>query len=226
MVAIKDLPGSERPREKLMSGGASSLSNTELLAVIISSGSRGESALSIASGILALEDGGIRELSNIQPEEFMSVRGIGKAGASRIAAAVELGRRMSSAPPKSRLRGDSPGLIAAMFMDEMRHLQQERVSIVMINTRGEVIARENVAIGGLHSACASPREVFTNAVRKGAFGVILAHNHPSGDPSPSDDDIHITKQLAAAGDLLDIKLVDHIIIGDGRFVSLKEMGYI
>ena len=156
----------------------------------------------------------------------MSIKGVGKSCACRIAAAVELGRRMASAPPAQRVRLGDPDSAASLFMEEMRHLQQEKMRVAMINTKGELMAREDVSLGGIYSASASPREIFTNAVRKGAFGVVLAHNHPSGDPSPSAADISVTRQIADAGKLLGIQLMDHIIIGDGRFVSLKEMGVI
>ena len=111
-------------------------------------------------------------------------------------------------------------------MEEMRHLQQEKLKVIMVNSKGEMMGREDVAIGGIYSACASPREIFMNAVRKGAHGIIMAHNHPSGDPSPSQEDVKITKQIFAAGMVLEIELLDHIIIGDGSFVSLKTMGII
>ena len=225
MLGIKDLPPSERPREKMLQSGASTLSSAELLALIISSGTREESAISLASRVISME-GGLRSLSNCQPEEFMRIKGVGKADACRITAAIELGRRMASAPPQRRIKLADPRAVADMFMEEMRHLQQEKLRIVMVNSKGELIAREDVSLGGVYSSFASPREVYANAVRKGAYGVILAHNHPSGDPSPSDADIAITKQIAAAGKLLEIELMDHVIIGDGRFVSLKEQGVI
>ena len=226
MISIKDMPEGERPREKMMQQGSSALSNAELLALLIGSGNRDDSALSLAVHVLSLAEGSLRGLSNCQPEEYMSIKGVGKSCACRIAAAVELGRRMASAPPAQRVRLGDPDSAASLFMEEMRHLQQEKMRVAMINTKGELMAREDVSLGGIYSASASPREIFTNAVRKGAFGVVLAHNHPSGDPSPSAADISVTRQIADAGKLLGIQLMDHIIIGDGRFVSLKEMGVI
>ena len=224
MISIKDLPPEERPREKLIRSGAAALSNAELLAVILSCGTRESSALSIAAKILSLEGGSIRGLSNIQPEELTKIRGIGLAGAGRIAAAVELGKRLASAPPAGKIEVNDPQSVADLFMGDMRHLQQEKLQVIMLNTKCELMAKEDVCVGGIYSAFAGPREVFANAVRKGAYGVIIAHNHPSGDPSPSREDLALTRQLAAAGKVLGIELMDHIIIGDGRFISLRQQG--
>ena len=226
MIGIKDLPGSERPREKMLKLGACSLTNNELLALIINNGTKEESALTLASRVLSLDTDGIRGLLNFQPEEFTKIGGIGKAVACRICAAIELGRRIAASPTHERIKMNKPKLAAEVFMEDMRHLQSERLAIAMLNSKGDIIAREDVAMGSLYYANTSPREIFTNAVRKGAYGILLAHNHPSGDPTPSNEDIVLTKQLFAAGKLLDIHLVDHIIIGDGTYVSLKEQGVI
>ena len=226
MTSIKKMPEGERPREKMMQYGSASLSNAELLALLINCGTKDESALSLAVSVLSLAEGSLRELANLSVEEYKHIKGIGNACACRLIAAVELGRRIASTPPRQRLKLEDPSTTATLFMEEMRHLQQEKIRVAMINTKGELIAREDVSLGGMYSACASPRDIFASAVRKGAYGVVLAHNHPSGDPSPSAADISVTKQIAEAGKLLGIQLVDHIIIGDGRFISLKEMGVI
>ena len=224
MLGIKDLPPAERPREKMVRFGASALSAAELLAVLISSGNKEDSALTLAGRVLSIESKGLQGLANLQPEELMKVKGVGPAAAGRILAAVELGRRLASAPPSGKIAVNDPKSVADMFMGDMRNLQQEKLQVLMLNTKGEFMAREDVSQGGTYSAFAGPREVFANAVRKGAYGVIIAHNHPSGDPSPSKEDLILTKQLAAAGKVLGIELLDHIIIGDGRFVSLREQG--
>ncbi|MBQ6671361.1 MAG: DNA repair protein RadC [Firmicutes bacterium] len=224
MTGIKTLPGSERPREKMIRSGAGSLSNAELLSIIINCGIKGESALSLASRVLAMDQDGLSGLMNCQPEELMKIKGIGEASACRICASAELGRRISAAAPVNRIRLDCPGAAAGAFMEDLRHLRKEVLCVAMINTKGEMIAKETVASGGLYSACANPREIFSTAVRKGAYAILLAHNHPSGDPSPSAEDISMTRQLAEAGKILGIVLEDHIIIGDGRYTSLKEMG--
>ena len=226
MLGIKDLPPAERPREKMAKYGASALSATELLAVLISSGNSNDSAISLAARVLSIDPKGLRGLSNVQPEELMKIKGIGQASAGRITAALELGRRLASAPPAEKIEVKDAKAVADIFMGDMRHLQQEKLQVLMLNTKGEFMAREDVSLGGVYSAFAGPREIFANAVRKGAYGVIIAHNHPSGDPSPSSDDLALTRQLAAAGKVLGIELLDHIIIGDGSFVSLRQQGVI
>ena len=224
MVNIKDLPKAERPREKLIRYGASALSATELLAVLISSGNQDDSALSLAARVLSLDPKGLNGLYDLQPEELMKIKGIGPAAAGRILAALELGKRLACAPPDGKIEVNDPKSVADIFMGDMRHLRQEKLQVLMLNTKGEFMAREDVCIGGTYSAFAGPREVFANAVRRGAYGVIIAHNHPSGDPSPSSEDLALTRQLAAAGKVLGIELLDHIIIGDGRFISLRQQG--
>ena len=226
MIGIKELPGSERPREKMMRYGMKSLSNSELLALIINSGSRKDSALDLAQKVLALDKEGLRGLLNCQPEEFTRIDGIGNATACRICAAAEFGRRIAASPIDTRILLDHPGSAAGYFMEDLRHLQSENLVVAMINSKGEIIARENVAVGGLYYANTEPREVFASAVRKCAYGIVMAHNHPSGDPEPSAEDVALTKQMFAAGQLLGIKLIDHIIIGNGIYVSLKERGVI
>ena len=223
MLRIKDLPDSERPREKMLSRGASTLSNNELLALIINSGNKQDSALGLASKVLALDKGGLRGLLNCQPEEYKSVEGIGTALACRICASVEFGRRIAAAPQTTRIRLDQPQKAVDLFMENMRHLQAEKLMVAMINSKGDLIAVEDVAMGGLYYANTAPREIFMKAVRKGAYGILLAHNHPSGDPTPSKEDIDLTKQVALSGELIGIKLIDHLIIGDGVYVSLKNI---
>ena len=226
MIGIKDLPGSERPREKMLKYGAGSLTNNELLALIINSGTKKESALVLASRVLSLDHEGLRGLLNFRPEEYKKIEGIGIAVACRISAAVELGRRIAATPHSARIKLDKPEHAADIFMEDMRHLQSEKLMVAMINSKGEIIAKEDVAMGGLYYANTTPREIFANAVRKGAYGILLAHNHPSGDPNPSAEDLALTKQVFAAGKLLGISLIDHIIIGDGIYVSLRERGVI
>ncbi|MBR5730514.1 MAG: DNA repair protein RadC [Firmicutes bacterium] len=226
MTGIKTMPGSERPREKMMKFGAGALSNTELLSIVINCGIKGESALSLASRVLSMDQDGLSGLIGCQPEELKDVKGIGEAIACRICASAELGRRISAAGALRGARLDCPKAAAGAFMEDLRHLKKEVLCVAMINTKAELIAKETVASGGLYYAGANPREIFSTAVRKGAYAIILAHNHPSGDPSPSPDDISMTRQLAEAGKILGIVLEDHIIIGDGRYVSLKEMGFL
>ena len=225
-LAVRELPAAERPREKILSQGVQTLSNTELLAVLIASGSAENSAIGLAGKVLAMGEGSLASLSGFLPEEFMHIPGIGPAKACLLSAAVELGRRIATAPAADRTVISGPADSAKLFMGEMRYLKQEVIQVALLNVKQELLMKERVAAGGLFSASAHSREIFSSAVRKGAFGVILAHNHPSGDPQPSDEDIAMTKQVEDAGKVLGIRLLDHIIIGDGRYFSFLDAGYL
>lgn len=221
-LRLRELPVQERPREKMISMGPSALSNTELLALLIGSGSAKESAIALAGRVLAMESGSLAALSSCQPEEFMAVSGIGEAKACVISAALELGRRAATMPPERRVRLSTPEEVAALFMGEMRYLKKEVMKVALINVKNELITKLSVSVGGLSSAPSQPREIFSDAIRKGACGIILVHNHPSGDPSPSASDRELTAQMVSAGKILGISVVDHIIIGDGRFISFAR----
>lgn len=219
---MQDLPAAERPREKILSQGVKTLSNAELLAVLISSGSAKDSALDLAGKVLSLGEGDLSFLAHCQPEEFMGISGIGAAKACLIAAALELGQRIAHMPAQSKTLVAGTKEAADLFMGEMRFLKKEVMQVAMVNVKSELIMKESIAVGGLYSTVTQPREVFANAIRKGAFGIILAHNHPSGDPTPSAEDIRLTKQLSEAGKVLGISVLDHIIIGDGTYVSFAD----
>ena len=222
MPMVREMPASERPREKMIAQGAAALSNTELLALLIGSGSGGASAISLAARVLSMEEDSLAALSGCQPEDFMRIPGIGTAKACVITAALELGRRAATMPARTKIPVDSPEAAAELFMGELRYLKKEVMEIALVNVKGELIMKERISVGGLSSAVTQPREVFANAIRKGACGVILAHNHPSGDPTPSAEDIRITKQLVKAGKILGIAVIDHIVIGDGCCVSFAD----
>ncbi len=221
---LKELPRSELPREKILSRGVAGLSNAELVAVLLASGTRTESALALAARVLALQNGSLGRLVCCQPEEFQRIRGIGTAKSCMLVAAMELGRRIAACPAESRIRLDTPDKVADLFMEEMRFLNKEVFRVACLNVKNELIMKEDVSVGGLHSAAAHPREVFQNAIKKGANAVILIHNHPSGDPAPSSADQATTAQLVKAGSILGIQVLDHIVIGDGRYVSFKQKG--
>ena len=221
-LMLREIPENERPREKIFSGGVRALSNAELIAVLLSSGSRNESSVSLASRVLSLTGGNLGSLSEMLPEEFMKIKGIGEAKACTLAAALELGRRVAVTPPSNKVRIESPESIASLFMEEMRHMSREILRVIMLNAKNEIIMREDVSLGKIDRAFAGPREVFSTALKKGAYSVIIAHNHPSGDPNPSAADLQLTKILKESGELLGIPLLDHIIIGDGRFISINE----
>jgi DNA repair protein RadC len=221
MPNIKELPQEERPREKLYSLGREALSNAELLAVLMGSGSREKSALDLAMELLSKEEGGIRALPAMLPEEMEKMSGIGEAKACRILAAIELGSRIAGASYTAS-RVTSPEEIANIFQSEMRDSTKERFAVLMLNVKGIVIGKETVSVGNINSSIVDPREVFKPAIKKGAASLVLVHNHPSGDPEPSKDDIAVTDKIVEAGKLLDIRILDHLIIGKGSFVSLRR----
>ncbi len=221
---LKELPGSERPREKILSRGVSNLSNTELVAILLASGTRKESALILAGRVLALEKGSLAGLLSCQPEEFQSIKGIGTAKSCMLVAAMELGRRIAASPAEPHRSLDTPDKVANLFLEEMRYYKKEVFRVIHLNVKNEMIMKEDISVGGLHSAAAHPREVFQTAIKKGAHAVILIHNHPSGDPTPSQSDKTTTGQLVKAGSILGIQVLDHIVIGDGHYVSFKQQG--
>jgi DNA repair protein RadC len=223
---MKEMPLSERPREKLLSAGPEALSNQELLALLIGSGVKGESAMALAAGLLGSSDEGIVWIGTASPEEIAAIRGIGAATACRITAAAELGRRMAAGRQDGRLRPVGPEDAARLFMEEMRYSRNEVFKVLLLNVRGEMMGRETVSEGSINASIVDAREVFRPAIRRGAAGIVLVHNHPSGDPSPSRDDIDTTKGLVRAGELLGVNVLDHIVIGDGRFVSFRQEGLI
>ena len=223
-VTIKKMPPTERPREKLFVNGVSSLSNTELVAILLGSGTREQSAVELASRLIASDPSGILYIGNASPEELCSIEGVGPAKASVLIAAAELGKRMMTAPRKRRVSASSPDEVASLFMEEMRYLKKEYFKVLLLNVKNEIITSEDVSIGSLSSSEAHPREVFSGAVKRGAANVILVHNHPSGNPIPSEADRLLTDRLAEAGKILGIQVLDHIIIGDGVYVSMKSEG--
>jgi len=226
MPTIRELPAVERPREKLFGQGSKSLSNMELIALLIGSGTREESAIALAGRVLAMTESGLTALKDSSPEELLAIKGIGEASASRIMAAAELGSRIASETPYGRKRIFAADDVFKMLAAELSGEKQEIVTALMLNAKYEVIGRETVSKGGIVTAPVEPRDVFRPAVKRGAIGVILVHNHPSGDPTPSKDDLHATEQLEKAGELIGVKLVDHIIIGGCRHVSLRDMNVI
>ena len=221
---IKELPSEERPVEKLLSYGSGSLSNSELIAVLLGSGVGGMSAIGLAERVLG-SAGGLAGLCEISAEDLIDLPGIGPKKAATIICALELGRRASSPGGKKRRKISTPRELADFFMEDMRHLKKEHFKVLLLNVRLEVMGLETVSIGDLAGAPVHPRETFEPAIRRGAACVCFAHNHPSGDPEPSDDDIKVTKRLMECGDILGIRVLDHIIIGDGSFRSMKEQGF-
>ncbi|PEJ31923.1 RadC family protein [Bacillus pseudomycoides] len=225
MNGIRDVLKEEQPRERLLVEGASSLSNRELLAVLLRTGSKEESVLTLADQILYHFDG-LRMLKDATIEEMTSIHGVGIAKASQLIAAFELGRRMVRLEYQNRYSIRSPEDCASYMMEEMRFLQQEHFVCLYLNTKNQVMHRQTVFIGSLNASIVHPREVFKEAFRHAAASIICLHNHPSGDPTPSREDIEVTKRLVECGRIIGIEVLDHIIIGDHKFVSLKEKGHI
>ena len=226
MPMIKELPAVERPREKLFSLGCKHLSNTELIALLIGSGTKSASAITLAGQVLAVTGTGLTALKGASPEELLAIKGIGEASASRILAAAELGSRITAETPYGRMRIFGADDVYKMFAPEFSGEKQEIVIELLLNAKYEVIGREVISKGGIVSAFVEPRDVFRPAVKRGATGIIVVHNHPSGDPTPSKDDLTATEQVEKAGEMIGVKLIDHIIIGSGKHVSLRDMNVI
>ena len=221
--AYRKLSESERPREKLFEEGAKELSNSELLAVLIRTGNAKSSALDLSHKLLSTIPDGIVSLSDCSLEEIVKIEGMSKSKTAPILAAVELGKRVILESRKKRKKITSPLDLVEFFMADMCRLKKEHFKITMLDTKNYIIGVEEVSIGNLNSSIVHPREVFKEAIKRSSSAIILVHNHPSGDPTPSREDINITKRLVECGDLLGIRILDHIIIGDKKHISLKEI---
>jgi len=223
---MKDLPRMDRPYEKCTEGGPEALTDAELLAVILRTGTRGESSLELAKRLLAeCQPEGILGLLHLSLPELMELRGIGQVKGIELLCIGELSRRIW----KSLVRENAPvftdpALISGYYMEDMRHMEQEELHLMMLNTKNVLIRDSLIFRGTVNLSVASPREIFIEAVRYHAVSIILVHNHPSGDPSPSREDKKLTVQIREAGALLGIRLLDHIIIGDQTYFSFKERG--
>ncbi|HIE37794.1 MAG TPA: JAB domain-containing protein [Anaerolineae bacterium] len=220
---IKELPLPERPRERLARLGPSALSTAELLAIVLRTGVGGENVLAVASRLLA-RHGGIAGLARASLSELVAERGVGLAKAAQLQAALELGRRLMLSAPQERTQIRTPADVATMLMAEMSHLEQEHFWVLFLDTRNRVLGSQTVYRGSLNQSQVRVGEVFREAVRRNCAAVIVAHNHPSGDPSPSPEDVAVTRDLVAAGRLLGIEVLDHLVIGQQRWVSLRERG--
>ena len=221
---ILELPPAERPRERLREHGARYLNNAELVAILLRSGVSGENAISQALRIIAKFDG-LAGLARAEYAEIRDQHGVSDAKTCAIMAALELGRRIASLAPEERAGVSCPQDAANLLAAELSLLAQENLVALLLNTRNQVVARRTIYIGTVNSSTVRPAEVMRPAVRENAPSIIVAHNHPSGDPTPSPEDVAVTRDLVAAGKLLSIEVLDHLIIGSGqRFASLKEKG--
>ena len=223
IYTIKDLKEEERPRERLAKLGPQSLTNAELLGILLRVGMVGETAVQVGQRLLQTF-GGISGIHRASFDELSSQKGIKLAKAAQIKAAIELGRRLVLEAPEERPAIHSPADAAELVQYEMCALEQEELRVLLLDTRNRVVHIETVYRGSVNSSQVRIAEIFKTAIRRNASNLIVIHNHPSGDPTPSPDDIAITRAILQAGELLDVKLLDHIIVGSGRFVSLKERG--
>jgi DNA repair protein RadC len=221
-TTIRDMPQDERPRERLMHYGAEVLSTQELLAIILRVGSSQGSAIDLGNQLLTRFHS-LTGIAKATAAELSQVPGVGMAKAAQIKAAFELGKRLASAS-EDRPLVNRPELAAGLIMEQMRYQDKEHFKVLLLDTRNRCIAIRPISTGSLNANVAHPREIFREAVAHSAAAMIVAHNHPSGDPTPSEEDKALTRRLVEAGKTMGIEVLDHLIIGDGRWISLKEKG--
>ncbi|HII91440.1 MAG TPA: JAB domain-containing protein [Methanosarcina sp.] len=223
-VRIQDIPKEERPRERLIRNGPESLSNAELLGIILRTGSREENVVNLCSRILT--EYSIKQLSLANVSRLMQVHGVGKAKAAQIAAVFELARRLETFVEEPKRKVCSPKDVYTLMYPKMREQKKEKFITLCLDTKNQILKEEIISIGSLNASIVHPREVFKSALMESSASVIMVHNHPSGDPSPSREDIMVTEKMVEGGKLLGIDVLDHIIIGEGRYVSLKDEGFV
>ena len=220
---ISDWPEEERPRERLYRKGPASLADAELLAILLGTGTKGQTAMDLARDLLS-GDGALSELAGREVGELKRLKGVGLAKATKLAAAFEISRRLRSRVDGGRVSLGSPEAVFAHFGPLMEDLKKEVFRVVLLNSQNGYIKDEIVSEGTLSASLVHPREVFRPAIRESAASLILLHNHPSGDPTPSKEDLRLTRQLVECAKLLDLRIHDHVIIGRGKFVSLAQRG--
>ncbi|HEX7627294.1 MAG TPA: DNA repair protein RadC [Candidatus Methanoperedens sp.] len=223
-IRIHDLPKDERPRERLIKNGASALSDSELLAIILRTGSKQENVINLSQRIL--KEYNIKQLSQINLTQLMKVHGIKESKAAQIAACFEIARRLETFKNEDKQKINSPEDVYRLIYPKMREQKKELFIELCLDTKNQIIKEETISVGSLNANIVHPREVFKLALAESAAHIIVAHNHPSGDPTPSREDIEITKKLVETGNIMGITLLDHVIIGDGRHFSMKEAGHI
>ena len=221
---MKDLPESEKPYEKCLKQGAASLSDAELIAVVIRTGSQNEQAVDLAKEILLLPPGGILNLEYLSVSQLQKLYGIGAVKAVQLKCVAEISRRMAMAKRRDRICMNDAESIAAYYMETMRHESKEHLPLSMYGSNSRLLGDEMISVGTCNSSLISPREIYLQALSHQAVYVVLLHNHPSGDPRPSEEDILVTERIKKCGELLDIPLMDHIIVGDNCYYSFHEQG--
>lgn len=223
---IKELSVDDRPREKLVRQGAVGLSNSELLAILIRTGTQEKSALRIAEELTAA-DGLYQNIACIHSvAELSKVKGLGTAKAATILAALELGKRVAVAKSQAKIKIESPQSCADILLPRLRYERHEKFLVVLLDSKNRIIRIDQISEGSVNSAVVHPREVFAPALLYHAAAILVAHNHPSGDPKPSSEDKDLTQSLAETGKIMGIPLIDHLVIGDGIFFSFREQGYL
>lgn len=227
-VTMKHLPPQMQPYEKCISYGPEFLTDAELIASIIRSGTKEYTSVALADQLLDLRKGkeGLKGLCSLSFEELTSVPGIGRVKAVQIQCIFELAKRMSRQEAKKSLNFSEPDSIAEYYMEDFRHKEQEHILLLLLDNKSNLLGEKLLFTGTVNASIISPREIYLEALKFHAVGIILLHNHPSGDPTPSDADRRITRKVREAGSLLDIPLLDHIIIGDKKYVSFHEEGYL
>ena len=220
--SIKEIPLNDRPREKMAANGAAVLTDAELIAILLRTGTAEKSAIDIASEMTA--DGGLyKRLAGItRLNELTNIKGLGQAKAATVLAALEIGRRIASAKPLEKIHLSCPQDVADFLMPRLRYAAKEQFVVILLNSKNKVIGTEVVSEGSLSSSVVHPREVYAPAILHHAAAIMIAHNHPSGDPKPSFEDEEVTRMLSRSGKVLGIPMIDHVIIGDGNYYSFLE----
>ncbi|MGH7568248.1 MAG: RadC family protein [Gemmatimonadales bacterium] len=223
-LRLSEQPHQDRPRERLWAMGPAALTGQELVAILLGTGARGRDALAVAGEVLAPVEGSLRRLASRPLAELALVAGVGRGKAARVLAALELGRRVAveTEPPPERIRG--PGDVQRFYAPRLRDLAVEEFHVLALGSQSQILGDLLITRGILNSSLVHPREVFRAAIAEAAAGIIVVHNHPSGDPTPSADDRDVTRQLVDAGRLLDVPVYDHVIVGGERYVSFAEAG--
>lgn len=223
---MKELPVSEKPYEKCLKYGAEYLSDVELLAAILRTGYEGVSALDLSGEILQSShlEKNLLGLHHLSIGDLLKIHGVGKVKAVQIKCIVELSRRLSKASAEDSLCFNCPETIAQYYMEDFRHSNQEQMAVMMLNTKGRLLGEEKLFKGTVNASLVTPREIFLQALHYHAVGIVLIHNHPSGDPTPSREDLQVTERIQEAGGLIGIELLDHVIIGDKKYISFRERG--
>ena len=222
-LMLREMAPDERPRERLKLRGPSALSDGDLLAIILNTGLKGETVTDLSQRLLA-QHGGLRGLFRLEISELAEIRGLGDAKAVRLKAALELGRRLAALSPEERAQVTCPDDVANLLQIEMAALEQEQLRVVLLDTKQRILGTRTVYQGSVNQAQVRIGEVYRDAVRQNATAIVAVHNHPSGDPTPSAADVSLTVEMVRAGEMLDIDLLDHLIIGQGRWLSLRRLG--